>query len=552
MQFSDILDIFQGITTLLGSPSHILIGRIGLILLGGLLVYLGKKGTLEPLLMIPMGLGMIAVNAGVLFMPPQMAETVTKGSLDTAVADYISVTNNVRTTFSTDGGITITGPDAAAVAHDMAFLARPDGRKSPDNNDVTYSLNGKMFTTGANAASANPLSPVSPGRAARDAAPIGQHLRETVALAITGDNSAAAMQRLQSLDAARAQYLADMEKAGNSELPGNLMIAPLVQQPKELMDMQQITALQPIYTFAFGNSLIACLVFMGIGVLLDVGFLLARPFLSMFLALAAEFGTIITMPIAKALGLTYGEAASIALVGGADGPMVLFASLNLAKHLFVPITVVAYLYLGLAYGGYPYLIRLLVPAKLRAIKLPPRPIVKITAGEKLAFAVAGCGVLCLLFPSAAPLFLSLFLGVAVREAGLKVFTTMIENVFLYGATMFLGLLLGVLCEASTILNPKVVMLLVLGVLALLLSGVGGICGGYLAYLFSGRKINPVIGIAAVSCVPTTAKVAQKEVSAVNPNSIILPEALGANISGVITTAIITGIYVTLIPLLEKL
>jgi len=138
-------------------------------------------------------------------------------------------------------------------------------------------------------------------------------------------------------------------------------------------------------------------------------------------------------------------------------------------------------------------------------------------------------------------------GVAVREAGLQYFINVIENVLLYGATFFLGLLLGVLCEASTLLNPKVLLLLVLGIIALLLSGVGGIVGGYILYLASGRKFNPVIGIAGVSCVPSTAKVAQKEVSKVAPDVIILPEALGVNISGVITTAILTGIFVSLVP-----
>jgi oxaloacetate decarboxylase beta subunit len=328
------------------------------------------------------------------------------------------------------------------------------------------------------------------------------------------------------------------------------MLAPFVERTDDLMYILQIDFLQPIYTFAFSNGLIACFVFMGIGVLLDVGFLLARPFQSMFLALCAELGTVATFPIAVALGLTYNEAASIAMVGGADGPMVLFTSLKLAKHLFVPITVVAYLYLGLTYGGYPYLIRFLIPAKLRAIRPQARPVVKISSGEKLAFAFVAGTVLCLLFPSAAPLLLSLFVGVAVREAGLQYFTNMIENTLLYGATFFLGLLLGVLCEASTIFNPKVLLLLVLGIISLLLSGVGGIIGGYILYFFSGRKVNPVIGIAAVSCVPSTAKVAQKEVSNVAPDVIILPEALGANISGVITTAILTGIFVSLVPLMK--
>jgi len=419
MHFSDLLNIFQGITSLLESSWSIMLARIFLMLLGMLLVYLGRKGTLEPLLMIPMGLGMSAVNAGVLFLDPTTAAAVNE----------------------------------APVAADAA----------------TH---------------------------------------------------------------------------------GTLFMAPMVQNTDNLMYILQIDFLQPIYTFAFSNGLIACFVFMGIGVLLDVGFVLARPFLSMFLALCAELGTVATFPIAVAMGFDYREAASIAMVGCADGPMVLFTSLTLAKHMFVPITVVAYLYLGLTYGGYPYLIRLLIPAKLRAIKMPAKKSLKVTADEKLTFAVVACTVLCLLFPSAAPLFLSLFVGVAVREAGLSYFVSVIDGPLLYGATMFLGLLLGVLCEASVILDPKVLVLLVLGILALLLSGIGGIIGGYLAYFFSGRKINPVIGIAGVSCVPSTAKVAQKEVSKVRPDSIILPEALGANISGVITSAILTGIYVTLIPLLK--
>ncbi|MGE5402289.1 MAG: sodium ion-translocating decarboxylase subunit beta [Ignavibacteriales bacterium] len=406
MGTQDILNLFQGIATLVSSEPQIMIARIGLIFLGMLLVYLGKKEILEPLLMIPMGLGMSAINAGILF-------------------------------FS----------------------------------------NGQQ---------------------------------------------------------------------------GNLFVDPLVTDPKALLDIMQIDFLQPIYTLTFSNGLIACFVFMGIGVLLDVGFLLARPFLSMFLAICAELGTFATIPIAHALGLPLNDAASIAMVGGADGPMVLFTSLSLSKQLFVPITVVAYLYLGLTYGGYPYLIKLLVPARLRAIKMPPKKVTRpVTSGEKMAFAVITNTILCLLFPVAAPLFVSLFLGVAVRESGLKHFIDFIGGPLLYGSTFFLGLLLGVLCEAHLILNPKILILLVLGILSLLLSGIGGIMGGYIMYFITKGKFNPVIGIAGVSCVPTTAKVAQKSVSEVNPDALILPEAIGANICGVITTAIIAGIYITLIPALLK-
>ena len=232
------------------------------------------------------------------------------------------------------------------------------------------------------------------------------------------------------------------------------------------------------------------------------------------------------------------------MVGGADGPMVLFTSLALAKHLFVPITVVAYLYLGLTYGGYPYLVKLLIPKRLRAIKMVEKKAPKnYDAKVKLAFSAILCAVLCFLFPVASPLFFSLFLGVAVRESGMKHIYDFVSGPLLY------GLLLGVLCDAHLLLDPKILKLLVLGMLALLLSGIGGIMGGYIMYFIKKGNYNPVIGIAAVSCVPTTAKVAQKLVSKDNPNSFILGDALGANISGVITSAIITGIYITIIPYL---
>lgn len=397
METINFLDLFQGIATLVASEPKIMIGRIFLMLLGFLLIYLGSKNVLEPLLMIPMGLGMSAINAGVMFLE-----------------------------------------------------------------------GGRM---------------------------------------------------------------------------GTLFVDPLMSDPVDLVNMMQINWLQPIYTLTFSNGLIACFVFMGIGVLLDVGYVMARPFQSMIIALFAELGTIAVFPIAVGLGFTEPEAAAVATIGGADGPMVLFTSLILAKHLFVPITVVGYLYLGLTYGGYPYLIKWLIPKKLQGINMAGDSGPVIGRSQKLIFAVIACTLLCLLFPVAAPLFFSLFVGVAVRESGLENFTTLLGETFLYGATFFLGLTLGVLCEANTLLEPTVLKLLLLGMLALLISAIGGIIGGYVLYFATGGKFNPMIGIAGVSCVPTTAKVVQKIATSVNPSAIILPQALGANISGVITTAIISGIYV---------
>lgn len=397
----EIIELFQGISTMFQQEPKVVILRIVLIFLGFLLVYLGKIGTLEPLIMIPMGLGMSAVNAGVLFM---------------------------------------------------------------ENNQI-----------------------------------------------------------------------------------GNLIINPMLTTTDDLMKYMQINFLQPIYTLTFSNGLIACLVFMGIGILCDIGYVLAHPFISMTIALFAELGTIATFPIAKLMGLSDGAAAAASIIGGADGPMVLFAALKLAPEYFVPISIVAYLYLSLTYGGYPYLIKLLIPKNLRGqVIVDKKPKHNITSSEKLIFAVIANALLCLLFPVAAPLFLSFFIGIVIRETEISKYVKLIEDGFLYFATFFLGLMLGVLCDASTLLNPVVLKLLVLGIVALTLSGIGGILGGYVIYLFRGKNFNPVIGIAGVSCVPSTAKVAQKEVQKVNKCAFILDYALGANICGVITTAILTAIYVTLL------
>lgn len=396
----DPLQIFQGIATLAVAEPKIFYGRIFLILLGFVLIYLGHKGVLEALLMVPMGLGMATVNAGVLFFE--------------------------------------------------------------------------------------------------------------------GDRM------------------------------GTLFLEPLASTTDEVVTVLQIDWLQPVYTLMFSNGLIACLVFLGIGSLLDVGYVMARPFTSMFIAICGELGTLITFPLGVWMGLPLNEAAATSTIGGADGPMVLFTSLVLAREIFVPITVVGYLYLGLTYGGYPYLIKLLVPPKLRGLVMPQQKTHPITPGEKMVFAVVACVTLSLLFPVAAPLFLSLFIGVIVRESGLTYFYDLFSNQVLYGATFFLGLVLGVLCEANTILNPKVLILLVIGIVALTFSAIGGLIGGYILYFVTGKKYNPVIGIAAVSCVPTTAKVAQKEAAKCNPDAIILPHALGANICGVITSAIFAAVLITVV------
>ncbi|MBN1189958.1 MAG: sodium ion-translocating decarboxylase subunit beta [Dehalococcoidales bacterium] len=331
---------------------------------------------------------------------------------------------------------------------------------------------------------------------------------------------------------------------------GNLFVDPLITDNNTLMNFLQIDFLQPVFNFTFSNGLIPCMVFMGIGAITDIDFMMAKPFLSMALAVAAEFGTIFTFPLAIAWDMTPAQAASISIVGGADGPMVLFTSLTLAKELFVPIAVIAYMYLALAYVGFPYIIRFLIPKRIQGTPMDLNSIPKISRTEKLLFTVLATAILCLLFPVAAPLIASFFMGVAIKEGNVPKLQEFLSGPLLYGSTFFLGFVLGALLTADTILNGQVWKLIVLGCVALLLSALGGLAGGMIAYKLSKGKVNPLIGIAAVSCVPTTAKIAQKCAYKANKKAMILPFAMGPGVAGVITTAIIAGIFMTSIPVIS--
>jgi len=328
---------------------------------------------------------------------------------------------------------------------------------------------------------------------------------------------------------------------------GTMFLNPFVSTAAEHIDALQVYFLQPIYTLTFANGLIACLVFMGIGAITDLDFFISNPRLSILLAIPAELGTILTFPLSLALGFNPSEAAAVAIIGGADGPMVLFASLQLAGHLFVPITIVAYIYLSIIYAGYPLLIKALIPKRMRAQSMSSFVINKVSPGEKLAFSVIMGTILCLLFPVAAPLFVSFFLGIAIKESNLTRLIRVSDNVILSGSTLFLGFTLGCLFSANVVMDPQMLKLIVLGFTALLLSGVGGLLGGVVAYKVSKGRINPLIGIAGVSCLPTTAKVAHKCAQEADPNVFLLPYAMGPCIAGVITTAIITACYITRVP-----
>jgi carboxybiotin decarboxylase len=212
----------------------------------------------------------------------------------------------------------------------------------------------------------------------------------------------------------------------------------------------------------------------------------------------------------------------------------------------VPIAVVAYMYLALCYVGYPYIIKILIPAKIRGTVMDTGSIPQISKTEKIVFVIVATAVLCLLFPVASPLFASFFVGVVIKEANVSGHLDFLANPLLYGSTFLLGFVLGALLTAETVLSGQIWKLLVLGCLSLTLSGLGGLAGGMIAYKLSKGKINPLIGIAGVSCVPSTAKIAQKCAFKANKKAMILPFAMGPCVAGVITTAIVAGLFITTI------
>lgn len=213
------------------------------------------------------------------------------------------------------------------------------------------------------------------------------------------------------------------------------------------------------------------------------------------------------MFIVFGLGLFLKESVLVVMVGGVDGLMVLFILFVLVKYLFVFIMVVVYFYLGLIYGGYFYLVKLLIFKCLCVIKMVEKKVFKnYDVKVKLVFFVILCVVLCFLFLVVLLLFFLLFLGVVVCEFGMKYIYDFVSGLLFYGFIFMLGLLLGVFCDVYLLFDLKIFKLLVLGMFVLLLLGIGGIMGGYIMYFIKKGNYNLVIGIVVVSCVFIMVKV----------------------------------------------
>ena len=297
-------------------------------------------------------------------------------------------------------------------------------------------------------------------------------------------------------------------------------------------------------SFGTEHEIYPVIIFMGIGALTDFGPLLANP-ITFLLGAAAQLGVFIAVIGAMALGFTIQEAASIGIIGGADGPTAIYLTMKLAPHLLGAVAVAAYSYMSLVPLIQPPMIRMCTTKKDRGIKMAQlRP---VSRTERVLFpiiATVSCG---LLLPAAVPLVGLLMFGNLLRECGCtERLNHAAQNEILNTVTIFLGITVGATMEAKTFLTPNTLKIIALGLIAFASSTVGGCLFGQVMKVLSGGKINPMIGAAGVSAVPMAARVVQREVQREYPGTYLLMHAMGPNVAGVIGTAVAAGAMLTLL------
>lgn len=299
------------------------------------------------------------------------------------------------------------------------------------------------------------------------------------------------------------------------------------------------------------------LIFLGIGCMTDFAPLISNP-KSILLGAAAQIGVFITFLGAILLGAfkiggfgadgtmetIFKEAASIGIIGGADGPTAIYVTKTLAPGLLSAIAVAAYSYMALVPVIQPPIMRALTTKEERMITMEQlRP---VTQKEKIIFPIVVTLVVVLLVPDAAPLVGMLMLGNLFKESGVvDRISKAAQNELMNIITIFLGVTVGATATADTFLTPKTILIICLGLVAFSVSTAGGVLFGKIMCKLSGGKINPLIGSAGVSAVPMAARVSQKVGQEENPSNFLLMHAMGPNVAGVIGSAVAAGVFLAL-------
>ena len=298
-----------------------------------------------------------------------------------------------------------------------------------------------------------------------------------------------------------------------------------------------------IFYIGVKTSLYPCLIFMGVGAMTDFGPLLSNP-KSLLLGAAAQLGVFAAFFGAIALGFSGSEAASIGIIGGADGPTAIFLTSKLAPHLLGGIAVAAYSYMALIPMIQPPFMRMLTTKKERQIKMVQTR--TVSKAEKIIFPILVAAFVALLLPDTAALIGCLMLGNLFKETGLTDrLSDTVQNALMNIITILLSTAVGATMVGSNFLTAETLKIIVLGVCAFILSTMGGLFGGKVMCWISKGKVNPLIGSAGVSAVPMAARVANLEGQKANPSNFLLMHAMGPNVAGVIGSAIAAGFLLSL-------
>ena len=286
-----------------------------------------------------------------------------------------------------------------------------------------------------------------------------------------------------------------------------------------------------------------CLIFMGVGAMTDFGPLIANP-KSLIYGAAAQMGIYIAFGLALVLGFSNGQASSIGIIGGADGPTAILVTTRLAPELLGPIAVAAYSYMALVPVIQPPIMKALTTKAERKIRMDQlRPVSKT---EKILFPIVVTIFVAFLLPDAAPLIGSLMLGNLFRECGqTERLNKTAQNELINIVTIFLGVSVGATATAKTFLTLQTIEIVILGVLAFGGGTAGGVLLVKLLNLFSKKKTNPLLGSAGVSAVPMAARVSQMVGQKEEPGNFLLMHAMGPNVAGVIGSAIAAGVFLSL-------
>ena len=287
------------------------------------------------------------------------------------------------------------------------------------------------------------------------------------------------------------------------------------------------------------SSIFPCLIFMGVGAMTDFGPLIANPS-SLLLGAAAQLGIYVAFIVAMLSGeFTPQEAASIAIIGGADGPTAIFLTGKLAPHLLGSIAVAAYSYMALIPLIQPPIMKMLTTKKERQIKM--NQLRTVSKAEKIIFPIIVTVLCVLVLPSVAPLLGFLMLGNLFKETGLTDrLSDTAQNSLCNIVTILLGTTVGATAEGSAFLNKKTLLVIAIGLLAFAFSTAGGVIFAKIMNIVTGGKVNPLIGSAGVSAVPMAARVSQVEGRKYNPSNFLLMHAMGPNVAGVIGSAVAAG------------